>query len=104
MRFGMTVLLAPSRTRTAHVMQLGPIAVAPALGPSAANLYGCRHAGGEQNDVGSWSGQQCNGAFHDDCPISLVVRLILRSVTPSAPAAQCATAAPRWPACWIRAC
>ena len=77
MRIGMAVLLAPFRTWTAHVMQLRPIAVAPALGPSATDLYGCRHAGGEQNDVGSRSGQQCNGTFHDDCPISLVVQQFL---------------------------
>src|SRR4051812_44392854 len=99
-QISIAVLLAPFRTRTAHVVELGPIAVAPALGPSATELYGCRHAGGEQNGVESRSGQQCDGVAHDDRPISLVVRLI--PVTSWIPAARRAPAAPRWHACSFR--
>src|SRR4051812_23629691 len=74
MRIGLTVLLAPFRPRTAHVVQLGPVAVAQAPCPFAAHRCGGDHAGGHQDDVGGRAGQQSNGVAHDDDPISLVVQ------------------------------
>ena len=80
----MGVLFTPSRTRTAHIVQLGSIRIANPILQSAPSLDHRRKTGRREDDISGQLGRSENqncGAAHDDYPIRSVcdTRLGLRS-------------------------